>query len=64
MYLQSALFCRECGYSVHASCVPRIMRDCVAMKVRTQPDFILQLCPRKTLKTLNYHCVECDREFL
>ena len=61
VYLQSSLHCRDCGYSVHASCMgEQIKRDCVAVKVRTQPDFILDICPEKLLDVQAYCCVECD----
>ena len=60
IYLQASQHCQECGYSVHASCMGDIRRDCVAIKVRAQPDFILEICPEKLLPEQAYCCVECD----
>lgn len=62
VYLQSSQHCRECGYSVHTGCMEDIMRECVAQKMATQPDFILDICPERSLVSLKYCCVECDRK--
>ena len=40
-----------------------IMRTCVATKVKTNPDFIMDICPERLLPTLKYRCVECDKRF-
>jgi len=61
--LQSAQFCTMCGYGVHYSCMDNIMRTCVATKVKTNPDFIMDICPERLLPTLKYRCVECDKRF-
>ncbi|XP_059082878.1 differentially expressed in FDCP 8-like [Tigriopus californicus] len=60
VYLQSSQHCRECGFSVHATCMDKIMRGCVAIKVKTQPDFILDICPEKSMPRIKYRCMECD----
>ena len=39
------------------------MRTCVATKVKTNPDFIMDICPERLLPTLKYRCVECDKRF-
>ena len=39
------------------------MRTCVATKVKTQPDFIMDICPERMLPQLKYRCVECDKKF-
>ncbi len=58
--LQSSRHCRHCGYSVHSACIEGVVRPCVAEKARSQPDYILTLCPEKSLPRLKYRCVECD----
>lgn len=63
VHLQSAQFCTGCGFSVHSGCMDHIMRTCVAIKVRTQPDFIMDICPERVLPHLKYRCVECDVKF-
>lgn len=60
VYLQSSQHCRECGFSVHTTCMDRIMRGCVAIKVKAQPDFILDICPEKSMPRIKYRCMECD----
>lgn len=50
--LQSSQHCGECGYSVHSNCMDNIMRECVAVKVKTKPDFIMQICPERSLQVL------------
>jgi len=62
VHLQSSHHCMDCGFSVHTACINNIMRGCVAQKVRTQPDFIMDICPEKSLPSLKYRCVECDRK--
>ena len=54
VHLQSSHHCQECGFSVHSNCMDNIMRGCVAQKIRTKPDFILEICPEKSLATLKY----------
>ena len=49
VHLQSSQHCKDCGFSVHSVCLDNIMRGCVAQKVRTQPDFIMEICPEKPL---------------
>ena len=49
VHLQSSQHCRDCGFSVHSICLGNIMRGCVAQKIRTQPDFIMEICPEKSL---------------
>ena len=61
VYLQSSVSCRECAYSAHLACLEGVTRECVAAKVRAQPDFILDICPEKSLPSLRFRCVECDR---
>jgi len=61
--LQSAKFCSGCGFGVHRSCMDNIMRTCVAIKAKTQPDFIMDICPERMLPQLKYRCVECDKKF-
>jgi hypothetical protein len=61
--LQSAQFCSGCGFGVHTSCMENIMRTCVALKAKTQPDFIMDICPERMLPQLKYRCVECDKKF-
>ena len=61
--LQSAQFCSMCGYGVHFTCMDNIMRTCVATKVKTNPDFIMDICPERLLPALKYRCVECDKRF-
>ncbi len=61
--LQSSQFCSDCGFSVHATCMDNIMRTCVAIKARTQPDFIMDICPERALPALKYRCCECDIKF-
>ena len=63
IYIQGSKHCSECGYSVHLACVEGIKRECVAMKVKTQPDFIMAICPEVSLYALDYKCVECGRQF-
>jgi hypothetical protein len=65
VHLQSSLHCTECGFSIHSTCLSEdsIKRECVAQKVRTQPDFIMDICPEISLPTLKYCCAECDRKF-
>ena len=63
IYLQSSAHCRNCGFSVHMACAGSIMRQCVAEKIRIKPDFILDICPEKSLVALKFRCVECDRKF-
>jgi len=60
VHLQGSHHCRDCGFSVHTACVEGIMRGCVAQKVKVQPDFIMDICPEKSLPSLKYRCVECD----
>ena len=60
VHLQGSHHCQDCGFSVHSSCIHNIMRGCVAQKVKMQPDFIMDICPEKTLPSLKYRCVECD----
>lgn len=64
LYLQSSLHCTECGYATHAHCInsSEIRRTCVANKVKTKPEFLLQICPEKPLESLKFRCVECDRK--
>lgn len=64
VYLQSSLHCTECGYASHAHCIhtSEIRRTCVANKVKTKPEFLLQICPEKPLESLKFRCVECDRK--
>ena len=48
--LQSSRHCRECGLSAHDACLEEsALRSCVAEKVRSRPDFILSICPEKSL---------------
>ena len=49
VHLQSSQHCQDCGFSVHLTCLNNIMRGCVAQKIRTQPDFIMEICPEKSL---------------
>lgn len=65
VHLQSSQHCSDCGFSVHSACISEdsIKRECVAQKVRTQPDFILDICPEISLPTLKYCCAECDKKF-
>ena len=44
-------------------CMDNIMRTCVAIKAKTQPDFIMDICPERMLPQLKYRCVECDKKF-
>jgi len=62
VHLQGSHHCMDCGFSLHTACINNIMRGCVAQKVRTQPDFIMDICPEKSLPSLKYRCVECDRK--
>merc|ERR1719270_3032143 len=62
VHLQGSHHCQDCGFSVHTACINNIMRGCVAQKVRTAPDFIMDICPEKSLPSLKYRCVECDRK--
>ena len=32
----------------------------LTFQVRTQPDFIMDICPERSLPSLKYRCVECD----
>ena len=61
--LQSAQFCSGCGFGIHRGCMENIMRTCVAIKAKTQPDFIMDICPERMLPQLKYRCVECDKKF-
>jgi len=61
--LQSSQFCTACGFGVHYTCMDNIMRTCVALKVKSQPDFIMDICPERILPQLKYRCVECDKKF-
>ena len=61
VYLQSSQHCADCGFSVHSACMENIMRECVGTKVKSKPDFITEICPEKSLPSLNYCCSECDR---
>lgn len=61
--LQSSQFCTACGFGVHYACMDNIMRSCVALKVKSQPDFIMDICPERILPQLKYRCVECDKKF-
>lgn len=61
--LRSAQFCSGCGFGVHLGCMDNIMRTCVAIKAKTQPDFIMDICPERMLPQLKYRCVECDKKF-
>ena len=49
VHLQSSQHCQDCGYSVHSVCLENIMRGCVAEKIRTEPNFIMEICPEKSL---------------
>lgn len=40
-----------------------VMRGCVAQKIRSKPDFILDICPEKSLPDQRFRCAECDRKF-
>jgi len=62
VHLQSSQHCQDCGYSVHSVCLENIMRGCVAEKIRTEPNFIMEICPEKSLPSLKYRCVECDKK--
>ncbi|CAB4055235.1 unnamed protein product [Lepeophtheirus salmonis] len=64
IYMQYSQHCHDCGFCVHHACVPYIKRDCVGVKVRTKPDFIMTICPEKSLPSLNYQCSECQIEFV
>jgi len=61
--LQSSQFCTACGFGVHYTCMDNIMRTCVALKAKSQPDFIMDICPERILPQLKYRCVECDKKF-
>ena len=61
--LQSSQFCTACGFGAHYACMDNIMRTCVAIKAKTQPDFIMDICPERILPQLKYRCVECDKKF-
>ena len=52
--LQSSQFCTACGFGVHYTCMDNIMRTCVALKVKSQPDFIMDICPERILPQLKY----------
>ena len=54
--------CNECHLAVHATCLERLNRECVAQKVKTQPDLILRICPERSLTALKFRCVECDKK--
>ena len=49
VHLQSSQHCQDCGFSVHSVCLDNIMRGCVAEKIRTEPNFIMEICPEKSL---------------
>ena len=55
--LQSSQFCTACGFGVHYTCMDNIMRTCVALKVKSQPDFIMDICPERILPQLKYRQV-------
>ena len=55
--LQSSQFCTACGFGVHYTCMDNIMRTCVALKVKSQPDFIMDICPERILPQLKYRWV-------
>jgi len=61
--LQSSQFCTACGFGAHFACMDNIMRTCVAGKVKSAPDFIMDICPERILPQLKYRCVECDKKF-
>ena len=61
--LQSSQFCTACGFGAHYACMDNIMRSCVALKAKSQPDFITDICPERILPQLKYRCVECDKKF-
>eukprot|EP00096_Caligus_rogercresseyi_P010006 TRINITY_DN3514_c0_g1_i3.p1 TRINITY_DN3514_c0_g1~~TRINITY_DN3514_c0_g1_i3.p1 ORF type:complete len:314 (+),score=51.93 TRINITY_DN3514_c0_g1_i3:1452-2393(+) len=63
VFVQFSQHCKDCGFCVHHACIPYIKRECVAVKVRTRPDFIMAICPEKSLPSLNYRCSECQVEF-
>ena len=55
--LQSSQFCTACGFGVHYTCMDNIMRTCVALKAKSQPDFIMDICPERILPQLKYRKV-------
>ena len=59
---QSSQHCQDCGFSVHSSCLDDITRTCLALKIRTQTIFMMEICPEKTLLGLNYRCAECHKQ--
>ncbi|KAK7478602.1 hypothetical protein BaRGS_00030134 [Batillaria attramentaria] len=59
--LQEWRRCTECGYRCHDKCVSQITRTCASVKVKENPTFILELCPRnpKGLAAQDFRCAEC-----
>ncbi|XP_025087005.1 differentially expressed in FDCP 8 homolog A-like [Pomacea canaliculata] len=53
--------CIECGYRCHDKCVQLITRTCAIVKVKENPAFIYDLCPRnpKGLAAQDFRCAEC-----
>ncbi|XP_076471617.1 differentially expressed in FDCP 8 homolog A-like [Babylonia areolata] len=58
--------CLDCGYKCHDKCVPQITRNCAMTKVKENPTFIMEICPRhpKGLLAQDYRCAECKAQIL
>ncbi|KAK2143509.1 hypothetical protein LSH36_835g00037 [Paralvinella palmiformis] len=51
--------CKNCGFCCHEKCLDLVRRTCAHVKVQENPEYILTICPEKTLASQNYKCAEC-----